>query len=79
MKELEKNGLEEQEMKMRKALDDVKSILDRHCEQGELEQETHDRILEEMNRIFHDRMEAETKDWNTKDSKGGNRGKEGKK
>lgn len=61
MKELEKNGCNEQEMKIRKALSDVKMILDRHCEQGELEQETHDRILDEMKRIFHDRMEEESK------------------
>lgn len=60
MKELEKNEYREQEMKIRKALHDVKSILDRHCEQGELEQETHDKILDEMKRIFHDRMEEET-------------------
>lgn len=65
MKELEKekNGCQEQEMRIRKALNDVKSILDRHCEQGELEQETHDRILDEMKRIFHDRMEGEGQDW----------------
>ena len=57
MKELDKNGCNEQEMKIRKALSDVKMILDRHCEQGELEQETHDRILDEMKRIFHERLE----------------------
>lgn len=60
--EKEKNGCQEQEMRIRKALNDVKSILDRHCAQGELEQETHDRILDEMKRIFHDRMEEETQD-----------------
>lgn len=59
MKELEKNGCQEQEMKLCKALNDVKNILDRHCEQGELEQETHDKILDEVERIFQDRMEKE--------------------
>ena len=61
MKELDKNGCNEQEMKIRKALSDVKDILDRHCEQGKLQQETHDRILDEMKNIFHDEMEGETK------------------
>ena len=59
MKEVEKNGCSEQEKKLQKAFSDVKSILDRHYKQGELEQETHNKILDEMERIFHNGMEGE--------------------
>ncbi|MCX4267509.1 MAG: hypothetical protein OSJ62_02420 [Lachnospiraceae bacterium] len=64
MKELEKKELEkkyhEEDIKMQKALQDVKNILDSNCEQGKLEKEIHDKILDEMKQIFQNRIGEKT-------------------
>jgi len=52
-----KDKQNDQEKHMQKALDDVIKILDRHCEQGELDKEVRDKLTEEMKRIFHDNIE----------------------
>ena len=46
-------------IKMQKAMDDVMNILNRHCEQGEMDQEIHDKLSKEMERIFRKSIEEE--------------------
>jgi len=43
---------QKQERKMQKALNDVIKILDHHCDEGGMDSDTHDTLLEEMKRIF---------------------------
>lgn len=48
-----------EERKVQKALNDVIKVLDRHCEQGEMDKKVHDRLTKEMKRIFRESIEEE--------------------
>lgn len=54
-----KDKQHKEEIKMQKAMDDVMSILNRHCEQGEMDKEVHDKLSKEMERIFRKSIEEE--------------------
>lgn len=51
----------EREKKMNKAMQDIKNILNQYCEKGDLDQEMHDKLIREMEKIFEEQRKGNAK------------------